>query len=380
MFRGNFRFGSVFGIPLEVNASWLLTLGLFTFLLGDSVYPDLLAGQPSWFYWTLAFVSGIFFFASIIVHELAHSLIARRAAIPVRAITLFMLGGVSQITREARRPLVEFVMAIAGPLTSVLLAGLFLGLSYTPGLRDNRTEVMWQWLFVMNLSLAIVNMAPGFPLDGGRVLRAALWGVTGSYRRATQWASYAGRGLGYALIAGGALTLLRVIPWLDPFSGAWFILVGLFIDSAARSSWQHARLLDDLRAQKAASVMQTVLPRIEPGIDLLETMSRYFHPRYGLCAFVVDGDERVQGMVSDVELARVPRSRWPIVTASAAMQPAHAIATATPDTDLGSVLETMEEAQQTQLPILESGRVTGWVSRARLLGMLMPHPAPGLRP
>jgi CBS domain-containing protein len=246
-------------------------------------------------------------------------------------------------------------------------------------LRDNRTEVMWEWLFVMNLSLAIVNMAPGFPLDGGRVLRAALWGVTGNYRRATQWASYAGRGLGYALIAGGVLVLLRVLPWLDPFSGAWFILVGLFLESAARSAWTHARLLDDLRAQTAGSVMQTVLPRVEPGVDLLETMSRYFHPRYGLCAFVVDGDERVQGMVSDVELARVPRQRWPIVTASAAMQPAHTIATGTPDTDLGSALEAMEAAQQTQLPIVEGGRVTGWVSRARLVGMMMPHPAYGGR-
>ncbi|MGH7622385.1 MAG: site-2 protease family protein, partial [Gemmatimonadaceae bacterium] len=114
-----------------MNASWLITLALFTFLLGDQVYPDVLSGQPMWFYWTLAVVSGVFFFASIVIHELAHSLIAKRSGIPVRAITLFMLGGVSQITREAGRPLVEFVMAIVGPLTSIVLAGLFLGLAYT---------------------------------------------------------------------------------------------------------------------------------------------------------------------------------------------------------------------------------------------------------
>lgn len=376
MFRGSFRVGALFGVPIEVNASWLITLSLFIFLLGSAVYPSVLDGQPLWFYWTLAAVSGIFFFASIIIHELAHSVIARRSGIPVRAITLFMLGGVSQITRDARRPLIEFVMAIAGPLTSVALAGIFLGLAYTPGLRENRTQVMWQWLFVMNLSLAIVNMAPGYPLDGGRVLRSALWGITGNFRKATQWASYVGRALGYALIGAGMLVLVRVIPWFDAFSGVWFILVGLFIDNAARVSWARTRLLDDLRAHPASSVMQTVLPRIEPDLDLLQTMSRYYHPRYGLCAFVVDGDERVTGMVTDAELARVPRDRWPGVRAGAAMQPAAAIITTSPDADLASVLEQMEAADQTQMPIVEDGRLTGWVSRARILGIIMPQAAP----
>lgn len=374
MFRGNIRVGAVLGIPLEFNLSWLVTLALFTFLLGDQVYPDVLRDQPAWFSWLLAAISGVFFFASIIIHELAHSLIARRSGIPVRAITLFMLGGVSQITREARRPLVEFVMAIVGPLTSIALAGVFLGLAYAPGLRDNRTEVMWEWLFLMNLSLGIVNMAPGFPLDGGRVLRAALWGITGNYRRATHWASLCGRGLGYALIAGGFLVLLRVAPWLDPFSGIWLILVGFFLDNAARQSWAHTRLLEDLRTRPASSIMQTVLPRVAPDVDLLQAMSRYYHPRDGMCAFVVDGDERVLGMVTEVQLARVPRDRWPSVPVGAAMQPADEIITTTSDADLASVLEEMDGSQQTQLPVLEDGRLTGWVSRARLTGLFVPQP------
>jgi Zn-dependent protease len=371
VFRGSLRVGTLFGIPLEVNASWLITLAFFTFLLGDQVYPNVVTHQPAWFYWLIAGVSGIFFFASIIIHELAHSLIARRAGIPVRAITLFMLGGVSQITRDAPRPRVEFVMALAGPLTSVALAGVFLGLAYTPGLRDNRTEVMWEWLFVMNLSLAIFNLAPGFPLDGGRVLRSALWGITGSFRKATRWASLVGRGLGYALMGAGLLTLLQVLPWLDPFSGLWFILVGLFLDSAARQSWAHVRLLEGLRARPASSAMQTVLPRIEPDVDLLQAMSRYFHPRYGMCAFVVDGDERVQGLLTDVELLRVAKERWPDVTAVMAMQPVALTATAPPDIDLASALERMDGAQQTQLPIVRDGRLLGSLSRARIVSMAL---------
>ncbi len=369
--RGSFRIGAILGIPLEINPSWLITLTFFMFILGEEIYPDALKGQPVWFYWALAAVSGIFFFSSIIVHEIAHSLVARRYQIPVRAITLFMLGGVSQISRDAKRPLAEFLMAIVGPLTSASLAGVFLGLVYTPGLRDNRTNVMWQWLFVMNVSLAVVNMAPGFPLDGGRVLRAALWGATGSYRKATRWASLVGRGLGYALIAGGLLTLIGTIPWLDQFSGAWFILVGLFLDNAARQSWNQLLVLDALRRHRAAEVMRTTLPAIYGTATVLETMSRYYEPRAGLCAFVVDGEERVIGMVSETETARTPKERWAVTQAGNIMRPVTAVATAAPDTDLAALLEQMDLSQQNQMPIVEDGRLIGHVGRTRILGVLM---------
>lgn len=365
MFRGNVRIGSVFGIPLEINVSWLVTLGLFTVLLASQVYPGFVRDEPTWFYWALALVSGVFFFASIVIHELAHSIVARRSGIPVRAITLFMLGGVSQITREARRPAVEFVMAIVGPLTSVALAGIFLGLAFTPGLRDNRTEVMWEWLFLMNLSLAVVNMAPGFPLDGGRVLRSAIWGITGNYRRATQWASYVGRAMSYALIGLGLLTAVQVIDWFDPFSGLWFVLVGLFLDNAARQSWTQTRMLEDLRTRRASSVMQTLLPRVEPDADLLQAMSRFYHPEHGLCAFVVDPEsERVVGMVTDAQLEAVPRDCWTQVRVSDVMQPVNTVATASAEADLASVLEQMDGNQQTHMPVVENGRLMGWVSRA----------------
>jgi Zn-dependent protease/CBS domain-containing protein len=367
MFRGNIGIGSIFGIPLEINVSWFLTLALFTVLLGAQVYPDFVRDQPAWFYWSLAFVSGVFFFASIIIHELAHSIVAKRSGIPVRAITLFMLGGVSPITREARRPAVEFVMAVVGPLTSVLLSAIFLGLAFMPGLRDNRTEVMWEWLFLMNISLAVVNMAPGFPLDGGRVLRSALWGITGNYRRATQWASFVGRAMAYALMAVGLLAVVQVIDWFDPFSGIWFVLVGLFLDNAARQSWRQTQMLEELRTRRASSVMQTLLPRVEPDIDLLQAMSRFYHPEHGLCAFVVDPEQdRVVGMVTDAELNQVPRDRWPQVRVGQVMRPVGAVATASGETDLASVLEQMDGTQQTHVPVVEDGRLMGWVSRARI--------------
>jgi CBS domain-containing protein len=258
-------------------------------------------------------------------------------------------------------------MAVVGPLTSVLLSVIFLGLAFTPGLRDNRTEVMWEWLFLMNLSLAVVNMAPGFPLDGGRVLRSALWGITGNYRRATQWASFVGRAMAYGLMAVGLLAVVQVIDWFDPFSGIWFVLVGLFLDNAARQSWRQTQMLEELRTRRASSVMQTLLPRVEPDIDLLQAMSRFYHPEHGLCAFVVDPEQdRVVGMVTDAELNQVPRDRWPKVRVGQVMRPVGAVATASGETDLASVLEQMDGTQQTHVPVVEDGRLMGWVSRARI--------------
>ena len=370
MFIRNYRIFSLFGIPIEINPTWLFTLAFFVFILGGDLYPQALEDEPRWFLWALAVVSGLLFFASIIVHELAHSLVARRYGIPVRAITLFMLGGVSQITKEAKRPLVEFSTAIVGPLTSFLLAALFLGLMFTPGIGSGRLGVMFDFLFVMNLSLGVVNMAPGFPLDGGRVLRAAIWGVSGNYRRATFIASLCGRTLGFGLMALGMLIFLRVLPWLSPFTGAWFALVGLFLDSAARQAWAQVDVLDTLRKYRASNIMRTMLPTVPETTTVLETVGRYFDPHFGLCAFIVDGDERVLGMLSDLEAARVPKERWATTYAPQAMTPTRDVLTIEPEADLATALEQLESARQMQLPVVDAGRIVGYVSRIRIMNVL----------
>ncbi len=315
-------------------------------------------------------MSGLLFFASIIVHELAHSLVAQRYGIPVRAITLFMLGGVSQITKEAKRPLVEFVTAIVGPLTSFLLAAIFVGLALTPGIHGGRIGIMFEFLFVMNLSLGVVNMAPGFPLDGGRVLRAATWGITGNYRRATFVASMCGRALGFALMALGLLVFLRVFTWFDQFSGAWFVLVGLFLDNAARQAWTQLEVLETLRKYRTSNVMRTLLPTVPETTTVLEAVGRYFDPHFGLCAFIVDDDERVLGMLSDAEAARVPKERWATTYAPQAMTPTGDVQTIGPEADLATALEQLESARQLQLPVVDAGRIVGYVSRMRIMNVL----------
>ncbi|MEX2226546.1 MAG: site-2 protease family protein [Dehalococcoidia bacterium] len=370
MFIRNYRIFSLFGIPIEVNPTWLFTLAFFVYVLGGQLYPEALEDEPAWFLWALALVSGLLFFASIIVHELAHSLVAQRNGIPVRAITLFMLGGVSQITKEAKRPLVEFVTAIVGPLTSFALAAIFLGLAFTPGIAGGRAGIMFEFLFVMNLSLGVVNMAPGFPLDGGRVLRAAIWGITGNFKRATFLASICGRVLGFALMALGLLVFLRVFTWFDQFSGAWFVLVGLFLDNAARQAWTQVEVLETLRKYRASNVMRTMLPTVPETTTVLETVGRYFDPHFGLCAFIVDRDERVLGMLSDAEAARVPKDRWATTYAPQAMTPTSDVQTIGPEADLATALEQLESARQLQLPVVDAGRIVGYVSRMRIMNVL----------
>jgi len=370
--RASVRVGSLFGIPLEVNASWLITLAFFVFIFGSQIYPAELDGEAAWLHWVLAAISGLFFFASIVVHELAHSVVALRSGIPVRNITLFMLGGVSQITREAKRPAVEFVMAVVGPLTSIALAGVFFALAVVPWLQEDRTSVMWQLLFWMNLTLGVVNLAPAFPLDGGRVLRSLVWAVTGSYRGATRVASLIGRGFAFALIGLGLLTLLRVVPGVSPINGVWFVLVGLFIENAARQSWAQVRVLETLRRYHAADVMQTALPVVPAGTTILETVGRHYEPRHGLCAFVLDGDDRVSGMLTDAELRHVPKDRWQTTPAGEAMLLASSAASVAPGDDLGTVLEGMEAAGQVQSPVLEDGRLVGHISKRTILDLLAP--------
>jgi Zn-dependent protease/CBS domain-containing protein len=366
----NYRIFSLFGIPIEINPTWLFTLAFFVYILGGELYPEALDDEPAWFLWALALVSGLLFFASIIVHELAHSLVAQRYGIPVRAITLFMLGGVSQITREAKRPFEEFSTAVVGPLTSFLLAGVFVGLAFTPGLSGSRIGIMFEFLFVMNVSLGVVNLAPGFPLDGGRVLRAATWGITGNYRRATFVASTCGRALGFVLMALGLLVFLRVFTWFDQFSGAWFVLVGLFLDNAARQAWAQVEAMETLRKYRTSNVMRTMLPTVPETTTVLETVGRYLDPHFGLCAFIVDEDERVLGMLSDAEAARVPRDRWATTYAPQAMTPTSDVQTIGPEADLAMALEELESARQLHLPVVDAGRIIGYVSRMRIMNVL----------
>ncbi|MGH2598147.1 MAG: site-2 protease family protein, partial [Dehalococcoidia bacterium] len=237
--RGTIQIGRVLGIPIGVHFSWFLLLSAVMGVLAIGIYPEALPEESAWVYWLLAAISGLLLFACIVLHELGHSVVARYFGIPVRSITLFVLGGVAQITRDAKRPLPELLMALAGPAVSILLGGVFMVLWWFTGQGTNAASTMWGWLWISNIGLGIFNLVPAFPMDGGRVLRASIWGVTRNFSRATRIAVWIARLFAWTLMGVGVLAALesRFLPEeISPITGVQLLLIGFFLLQYAGTS------------------------------------------------------------------------------------------------------------------------------------------------
>jgi Zn-dependent protease len=363
------------GIPIVVNLSWFLTLGLVAVALALYAYPNVFEADSPYrndklVHWTMAIVSGFVFFASILLHELAHSVVALRQGIPVKNITLFIFGGVSQIGGEARRPLHEFVMAIIGPFTSLVLSVLFFAAWWVfTGFSDTSpVAIVLQWLAFMNLILAIFNMAPGFPMDGGRVLRSIVWGISGSSISATRVATLAGRGLGYGMMVLGGLVLFGTFgDYPDRFSGVWLIILGMYLENSAKQSWFQAKAIDILGRHFAEDVMNTELETAAKDERLHYLAIRGGH-RY--IYFVTDENERVAGVLTQSEVEKVPETERGTTEAGQAMRPTAEFPVAMPREDAASMLQRMEQESTWHMPVVSEGRVVGVVSKEDLLRLL----------
>ncbi len=363
----------VLGIPISLNYSWFLTFGFVTLLLSLQVYPAWLPDAGAPVHWLLGIISGLLFFASILLHELAHSLVAKAYGIQVKGITLFILGGVAHITKEAKRPLAEFAMAVAGPATSVSLAALFLLIWWLVGFSsDEPITAMLGWLCLMNLVVALFNSLPGFPMDGGRVLRSILWGITGDYRRATFIASWCGRGVAYLLIGAGIAAVIGVLPWLSPFGGLWFVFVGFYLEGVARQSWQQIKVLEFLRGYKAADVMSREYVAVSSQVTLGQVAREHLSDIQNVFLFVTE-NERVVGLLSYEQLRAVPRARWETVTVGEAMTPSSQATVVGPEVDVAAILQNMEGETLRHMPVVEGGRLVGLVSRDALMRLLVAH-------
>ena len=224
--------GRVFGIPIEVNISWILVFLLLTYLLAGQ-FDDSRLRWSTTQRWSVAMITVVLFFLSVLAHELSHSVMALSKGIPVRGITLFIFGGVSRLEHEPQRPLTEFVVALVGPLISIVLAVIFGAAWYLIGRGDSAVEVVLLLLAWTNLSLGVFNLVPGYPLDGGRLLRAGIWGFTGNHHKATQIAAGMGQAVGVAMVLGGVLLAV----FSEPVDGIWLGLVGMFLFSMARNSF-----------------------------------------------------------------------------------------------------------------------------------------------
>jgi Zn-dependent protease/CBS domain-containing protein len=355
--RGNISLGKVLGIPLRLHYTWFIIFAWVTFLLVFSILDQ---NYPIEQRIGLGIITSLLFFASIVIHELAHSVLAIRNHIPVKEITLFVFGGVSQITKEATNPRAELLIAMVGPLTSLALAGIFYGLHLL--LAGNQqilaASSMW-WLASMNVVLAVFNLIPGFPLDGGRILRALVWYKTQDYHRATRIAAKVGRGIAYAFIAGGIALIFVLRPW---FNGMWLILIGWFLNDAARASYQQVLLRDALIGITARQVTDYASPLVPPHMNLTELVEQYVLPT-GRSCFLISWGAELEGMVTLQQIKKVPRTRWATTTVQDVMTPANKLRVAYADQDLLGVLQEMSGESTSHIPVIEAGKVIGIINR-----------------
>jgi Zn-dependent protease len=360
--NGALTLGKILNIPIRLHVSWFLIALLVTLSLAGGLFPQQYPGWDPGTYWVVGAATAVLLFASVLVHELGHSVVALREGIPVRSITLFVFGGVAEIGREPATAGAEFRIAIAGPLTSLALAAGFGALSPLLRVVDTPLVAIAAYLAQINLLLAAFNMLPGFPLDGGRVLRSLIWYLNGSMLTATRWASSAGRGVAFLFFGVGLFQVLMG----NLGGGLWIAFIGWYLNSAAQSSYQQAVLREMLGGVKATDVRPQLCSLVSGDLQLDDLVAEHVLARGDQCFFVGQNDD-VQGMVTLNQIREVPRSRWADVLARQVMIPARALVWANPDEEVLALLQRMEEAQVDHLPLIAAGRPLGMITRDGLL-------------
>ena len=361
MFGTSWRVGRIAGIEVRVDSSWVVIALLITYsmyLQVSQVYQDMSAGEAVW----IGVLATALFFGSVLVHEFAHALVAQARGIRVQDITLFLFGGATRAKVDSRGPADEFPIAVVGPLTSGLLAGLF-GIVASLG-RDLLSAPLagtFGYLAWTNLLLAAFNLAPGFPLDGGRLLRAAIWKATGSLGRATRVASLAGQAVGWLLVAGGVAWLLAG----DLAGGIWFAFIGWFLVQAARSSYQELQLQQLLGGVEAEDVMAGNLLRIPPELSLQDAVDDYFM-RYDHSAFPVDEGGRTIGLLTLRGVRRVPREQWPTRRVRDHMVPLGDQVEVAPDARMDGVVGKLQDGQTGRVLVAHDDEVVGIITPSDL--------------
>src|SRR5229473_5458005 len=359
----------IFGIQIGLHYSWLLIALLVTLSLAGRFQ----ATNPQWganVIWGVSILTAILFFAAIVLHELSHAAIAKARSLPVKSITLFALGGVAQIEKEASDPKTEFWMGIAGPITSALIGGLCLALAlvmgWEPASRHQSPQLaMLIWLGIINIALAAFNMIPGFPLDGGRVLRAIVWWLTGNSDRSTRIAAATGQAIAFAFIIVG---LFRFFNGAG-FGGLWLTFIGWFLLDAARSSYTQSEILKHLRGVSVRDVMTHEWPAIEPTANLQTFVDEHLL-RSGYRSFVVQEDGKEVGLITPHEIKDIERARWPQMTVREAMRPLDRLHGVKPTTPVTDALEKMGREDVNQLLVLSNSHLDGLVSRGNILRLL----------
>jgi Zn-dependent protease/predicted transcriptional regulator len=356
------QLGRIFGIPIYLHPSWFLIFLLITV----SLRTQFTSAHPHWSavqHWTLGIITSVLFFASVVFHELSHSIVALHYKLKVSSITLFIFGGLSRIERDPPNAKQEFTIAIVGPLSSLFLAGCFwLIWRFVHGSEMVTSAALW--LAEINAALAAFNLVPGFPLDGGRVLRGIAWGITGNFMRATQIASTAGRFFAYLLIAYGAWQALEG-NWVG---GLWMAFIGWFLLEAARESYAQVAIRDTLGDVRAEDIMARDIPTVTRDMSVDE----YVHEvlKTGRRCHIVTGAGAPVGLITLHSARSVPRDEWSTTSIQAVMVPMDKVLRAAPEEPALRVLERMQTEDINQMPIVDDQHIVGMIGRDAILRVL----------
>ncbi len=362
---GSLRIGQIAGIDIYINVSWIIVLVLLTWSLAASWFP---AFYPRWSvgtYWIAGLIAAILLFVSVLLHELAHSIVARARGLPVHNITLFIFGGVSNIEQEPTRPGVEFQIAVVGPVVSILI-GIVCYLLFLPirGINSVVAGIL-AYLAWTNVLLGIFNLIPGFPLDGGRVLRSIIWKVSGSLRKATRAATILGEVVAYLFILAGI--------WLfftgDTIGGIWIGFIGWFLLMSARAANYQTMLQSMLRGVKVSQVMNPAPMTVPANISVEKLVDEYFLP-LGLRSVLVTQGDQLAGMITLSDIRRVPREQWAQTPVGSVMIPLNRLHVVYPQQNLNDVMPLITGQDVNQLPVVQDGRIVGVLSRDSIMRFL----------
>jgi Zn-dependent protease len=352
------------GIRVVIDPSWLLIFALISWSLAVGYFPAASPELSGTGVWILSVAAALLLFASVLVHELSHAVLARRAGIQVPRIRLFLFGGVSEMASEPSGPGAEFRIAVAGPLTSLGLAVLFWIAAQSGLLRAvPGGPALLDYLASINAALGIFNLLPGFPLDGGRILRAWLWARRGDIVSATRTAGRSGSLVGYGLMGVGIYEFIQQ----NLVGGLWLVLIGIFLNQAAGSSYQTTLLRDVLSGIRVRALMKHPVITVPEHASLDELVTEYLYRNPHGSFPVATSDGRLAGMVSVDQLKPVPREDWIRTPVRAVMTSADRVRPLHPEEDCLTALERMIRADAGRLPVLENDRIIGILSRRDLM-------------
>jgi len=362
--RGSLRLGRIAGIEIGVHYTWLLAFVIIVWSLARDFFPYNYPGWGLGTYWIIGTLAALMLFVSVLLHELAHSLVAQARGLPVSSITLFIFGGISNLQEEPKSPGIEFAVAIVGPLTSLMLAGIFWGLGLVLGGKPSPLIAMLDYLALINVILGVFNLLPGFPLDGGRVLRSFLWNSSGNLTRATNTAATIGRFLGWGLIAFGVFELFLG----NVLGGLWIAFIGWFLSNAADTSRRQRTLKEHFASTTVRTIMDPNPETVSADTPVAEMVPEFFLQQQRR-AVPVSQDGRLVGIVTVTDVNRLPQDKWAETPVAEIMtgQPIYGLS---PEDDLDTAMKLITRHDLNQLLVLDQGQPVGLLSRADIIRYL----------